>query len=82
MAQQHYQTWTEQSPRGVLLISAGALCLSQATVWRARKCSTFLWMLFGMAGLILLGAGVVIFGESVKHRTLYESKLENGENSH
>ena len=72
---QHYQQWSELAPRGLLMIGAGASILGHATILKARRRSGVLWVLWGIVGLVVLNAGVSIFGESVKHRTLYESKL-------
>lgn len=72
---QHYQEWSENAPRGLLLIGAGISVVGQAIVLKAQRKSTLSWFLFGLVGLILVNAGVSVFGEAVKHRTLYESKL-------
>ncbi|MBK8034888.1 MAG: hypothetical protein J0M07_31440 [Anaerolineae bacterium] len=72
---QHYQEWSENAPRGLLLIGAGISVIGQAIVLKSRRKSTVVWFLFGLVGLILFNAGVSVFGEAVKHRTLYESKL-------
>lgn len=72
---QHYQQWSENAPRGLLLIGAGASVIGHAVGLRTRRRSAWAWVFFGVVGLVLLNAGVSIFGESVKHRTLYEQKL-------
>lgn len=72
---QHYREWSENAPRGILLIGAGISVIGQAIVLKARGKSTLAWFLFGLVGLILFNAGVSVFGEAVKHRALYESKL-------
>jgi hypothetical protein len=72
---QHYQEWSESAPRGLLLVGLGVSLVGQATVLKANKKSTLAWVLLGTLGLIVLNAGIAIFGEAVKHRALYESKL-------
>lgn len=72
---QHYQEWSENAPRGLLLIGAGISVIGQAVVLKTRRKSALSWIIPGTLGLILFNAGVAIFGEAVKHRTLYESKL-------
>jgi hypothetical protein len=72
---QHYQEWSESAPRGLLLVGLGASLIGQATVLKANKKSALAWILLGTLGLIALNAGIAIFGEAVKHRALYESKL-------
>jgi hypothetical protein len=72
---QHYQKWSELAPRGMLLIGAGVSIIGHATILKARRKSVWKWGFFGLLGLIVLNSGVALFGESMKHRTLYESKL-------
>ncbi len=72
----HYEVWSTNAPRGLLLIGAGVLIVGQAIVLKAQRKAGWRWLLMGFLGLIVLNSGVAIFGESVKHRTLYESKLD------
>ena len=72
----HYQEWSTNAPRGLLLIGAGISFVSQAIVLKAQRKPGWQWFLMGFLGLIGVNAGVAIFGEAVKHRALYESKLD------
>lgn len=72
----HYEEWSNNAPRGMLLIGAGVSVIGQAIVLKARRKPGWQWFLMGFLGLVILNSGVAIFGEAVKHRTLYESKLE------
>jgi hypothetical protein len=72
----HYEVWSTNAPRGLLLIGAGISIVGQAIVLKAQRKAGWQWFLMGFLGLIVLNSGVAIFGESVKHRTLYESKLD------
>ncbi len=71
----HYEAWSTYAPRGLLLIGAGMTLVGQATVLKARRKPGWQWFLLGALGLVVVNSGVAMFGESVKHRTLYESKL-------
>jgi hypothetical protein len=71
----NYQQWSEMAPRGLMLIGAGASIIAHAASLRSRGKSAWRWVVFGTLGLIALNAGVSVFGEAVKHRTMYESKL-------
>ena len=71
----HYEAWSTNAPRGLLLIGAGVSIVGQAIVLKAQRRAGWKWFLMGFLGLIVLNSGVAIFGESVKQRTLYESKL-------
>ena len=73
---QHYQKWSELAPRGLLLIGAGLSIIGQAVILKSHKKPSILWIILGTFGLIVTNAGVSVFGESIKHRTLYESKLD------
>jgi hypothetical protein len=72
---QHYRTWSDLLPRGLLMIGAGVSLVGQATVWNARRRPIWQWAILGALGLVVLVTGVTFFGEAIKHRTLYESKL-------
>ena len=72
---QHYESWSTNAPRGLLLIGAGVSIVGQAIVLKAQRRAGWKWFLMGFLGLIVLNSGVAIFGESVKQRALYESKL-------
>lgn len=71
----HYQQWSENAPRGMLLIGAGASIIAHATALKIKGRGGLGWFLVGLLGLVLLNAGVALFGEAIKHRTLYEEKL-------
>ncbi len=72
----HYEEWSTNAPRGLLLISAGVSIVGQAIVLKTQRKAGWKWLLMGFIGLITLNSGVSIFAEAVKHRTLYESKLD------
>jgi len=74
---QHYQQWSENAPRGLLLIGAGVSLVAHAAGLKHKGRSGLVWFVLGTLGLIVLNTGVAVFGEAVKHRTLYEQKLNN-----
>jgi hypothetical protein len=71
----HYQEWNESAPRGLLLIGFGVSLVAHAAGLKQKGRAALSWITLGTLGLIILNAGVAIFGEAVKHRTLYEQKL-------
>lgn len=72
----HRSRWQWQSPLGLLLVGFGASLLGQATLLKGKasegRGSAWTWIAAGTASLVALNAGLSIFGDAVKHRTLYE----------
>jgi len=67
-----YRTWKRQSPLGLLVVGLGASLLGHATLMRGRGDSTWKWVAAGTVSLVALNAGLSLFGDAVKHRTIYE----------
>lgn len=70
----HYDTWKRQAPLGLLAVGFGASLLGHATIKKGEGCRTRTWVALGTASLASIGAGLSLFGDAVKHRTLYELK--------
>jgi hypothetical protein len=68
----HYEKWDEYAPRGLLFIGFGLSLIGNAIQAKAEGKGFLSWFLRGTIGLIAVNAGIAIFGESVKERTLYE----------
>lgn len=74
---ENYEKWDELAPRGLLIIGLGISLVGQAIALKARGKGFLRWFIMGTIGLIATNAGVSIFGEAVKHRTLYELEVKN-----
>ncbi len=74
---ENYEKWDELAPRGLLIIGLGISLIGQAIVIKAKGKGFLGWFIMGMLGLIAFNGGVSIFGEAVKHRTLYEIEVKN-----
>ncbi|GAB4307533.1 MAG: hypothetical protein Kow00117_00740 [Phototrophicales bacterium] len=72
----HYQKWDEYAPRGLLLVGFGLSVLGSAIISRAQGKGFFNWFFKGLIGLIATNAGLSIFAEAVKERTLYELDVQ------
>lgn len=72
---QHYEQWSTLAPRGLMIIGLGATLISHASHLKTRRKPTWQWLILGTLSLIIFNAGIAIFGEAVKHRAMYESKL-------
>lgn len=72
----HFQQWSQLAPRGLLLIGAGMSIIGWATMNRVNRQGFWAWVLPGTFGLAVLNFGISVFGEAVKHRTMYEMKSD------
>lgn len=68
----HYETWKRQAPLGLLAVGFGASLLGHATLQKGDGDPTWKWVATGTASLAALGAGLSLFGDAVKHRTLHD----------
>jgi hypothetical protein len=70
----HYDKWKTLAPLGLLAVGLGASGVGQATLMKGDDdTATWKWVAAGTASLAALNAGLCLFGDAVKHRTLYES---------
>lgn len=68
----HYDKWKWQAPLGLTTVGFGASLLGHASNMKGRGTSTWKWVAAGTASLVVLNAGLSLFGDAVKHRALYE----------
>lgn len=68
----HKMKWLLLAPSGLLGIGAGACLVDWAGTLKNAGAPTSRWVLAGTAALVVLNAGVSIFGQSVIERTLHE----------
>jgi hypothetical protein len=73
---EHYEKWDTLAPRGLALIGLGLSITGQAISVKSRGRGFLRWFLLGTLGLIVVNSGVALFGEAVKHRALYEMKVQ------
>lgn len=73
---QHYERWSTLAPQGLLLTGLGLTLVTHAGGQRTTGRSPLRWLLSGLLGLIAFNAGLALFGEAVKHRVLYEARLD------
>ncbi len=75
----HYDKWKWQAPLGLTAVGFGASLLGHASNMKAKNTSTWKWVVAGTASLVVLNAGLSLFGDAVKHRTLHEWKHTQGQ---
>lgn len=71
-ADEDYALWRRLAPSGLLLVGAGVCVVSDASSRRGSGASAARWVGEGTVGLVLLNAGLSLFGEAVKRRALYD----------
>ena len=68
----HKSKWLLFAPLGLLTIGAGASMVPWAGHLKDQKVPTLQWIAAGTAALIVLNAGVSLFGRSVLERMRHE----------
>lgn len=76
-ADTHYRKWRMLAPLGLTTIGFGASLVGQSTILKAKGGSAWTWVAAGTVSLVVLNAGLSMFGDAVKHRALYEWKTEH-----
>ena len=69
----NYQKWRMLAPLALLLTGLGTSLIGHANTRKAQGRS---WFWRGTLGLIVFNSGLVLLGESVKARTLYEAEMD------
>ncbi|MGI4738884.1 MAG: hypothetical protein ACRYG7_27245 [Janthinobacterium lividum] len=68
----HKKKWLIFAPTGLLVIGAGASMIDWAGSLKTQGKPTKTWVLAGTAALIVLNAGVSLFGQGVVESVLHE----------
>ena len=68
----HYKVWRLFAPLGLGVIGLGATLLGHSIGLKTGGASVWTWGLWGTLSLVVLNSGIALFGEAVKHRTLFE----------
>jgi hypothetical protein len=68
----HFQKWQRFAPLGLATIGFGASLLGYSIQIKTEGAPTLTWFIWGTLSLLVLNAGVAVFGDAVKHRVLYE----------
>lgn len=68
----HLTTWRIFSPLGLALVGFGASLLGYSIELKTTGANELVWFIWGTVSLIVLNAGLAVFGDAIKHRVLYE----------
>jgi hypothetical protein len=71
-----FQKWRLLAPLGLATIGFGTSLLGHSVQIKTEGVATLTWFLWGTLSLVVLNAGVAIFGDAVKHRVLYELRRQ------
>jgi len=79
MKQQYYRRWLTRAPIGLVLIGFGACLIAEAAMDKYGGASTWHWVAYGTAALVVFNSGLSIFGDAILQRCRYERELEKEE---
>lgn len=70
----HKSKWLLFAPAGLLVIGAGACLVTWAAALKEKGTPAARWVPAGTAALVVLNAGVSLFGHGVTENVLYRLK--------
>ncbi|PWJ52912.1 hypothetical protein SAMN06264364_11648 [Quadrisphaera granulorum] len=65
--------WKRLAPSGMLLVGTGLCVTLDASARRSSGSPLLRWVAEGTAGLVLVNAGLALYGEAMKRRGLYDA---------
>jgi hypothetical protein len=68
----HKKKWLLLAPSGLMLIGAGACLVDWAGTMKTKGTAPSKWIVAGTGALVVLNAGVSIFGQSVVESVLHQ----------
>lgn len=68
----HKKKWLLLAPGGLMTIGAGACLVDWAGTLKTQGAPPAKWIVAGTAALVVLNAGVSLFGQSVVERVLHQ----------
>ncbi|MEM6645253.1 MAG: hypothetical protein AAF730_03280 [Bacteroidota bacterium] len=71
-AQRHHKKWKLLAPLGLVLIGLGVSLVGEAVLLKGGEAGFWSWFGMGTFSLVVLNAGICVFGDAVKHRAHYE----------
>ena len=72
----HKKKWLLFSPLGLLTVGAGACLVGWASTLKAQGAPAAKWVGAGTGALVVLNAGLSLFGHGVAENVLYQLKEE------
>ncbi len=72
--QETFYIWLIEAVGGLILIGFCLSVFGQAVIYKSRGESLKKWFLWGTVSLIIVNAGICVFGDAVKTRIQYESE--------
>jgi hypothetical protein len=72
--QETFYLWLIESIGGLILIGFGLSLFGQAVIYKSRGAKLTTWFLWGTLSLIVVNAGICVFGDAVANRLRYENE--------
>jgi hypothetical protein len=69
-----FYRWLIESVGGLILIGFGLSLFGQAVIYKATGAPLKKWFWWGTLSLVVINAGICVFGDAVKQRMIYESR--------
>lgn len=76
----YYNRWLIQAPLGLILIGAGLCFLVESGTMKHDGAPFWNWFWAGTGSLIVINAGICIFGDSIVQRIRFENVQRNSVN--
>jgi hypothetical protein len=70
-----FYKWLAETVGGLILIGFGLSLFGQAVIYKSRGEAVKKWFWWGTLSLIVINAGICVFGDAVKTRIVYEIKM-------
>lgn len=72
-----FYKWLVEVVGGLLLIGFGLSLFGQSVIYKSKGEAVRKWFWWGTVSLIVINAGICIFGDAVKNRIVYETANSN-----
>ena len=68
-----FYLWLIESIAGLILIGFGLSLFGQAVIYKANGERLGKWFLWGTISLVVVNAGICVFGDAIKQRIVYDA---------
>lgn len=76
MQNKYYRKWLYMAPIGLVIFGFGACLVAEAAMSKFGGAPLFEWIAYGTFALIVLNAGLCVFGDAILNRARFEREQE------